>query len=827
MARGALRVYLGAAAGVGKTFAMLNEGRRRREYGEDVVVGLVESHGRAKTAAQVADLEVVPRRELSYGGTTFEEMDIDAVLARSPDVALVDELAHTNVPGSRNEKRWQDVEELLEAGIDVITTLNVQHLASLNDVVEQITSVRQRETIPDGAVRRADEIQLVDLTPAALRNRLSRGDVYPAERIDAALANYFRPGNLAALRELALLWLADRVDEGLAEYRERHGIDEPWEARERILVALTGSSDGDRLVRRAARIAQRTNGDLVAVHVRPQDGLAAPSAERLAKQRELVEELGGTYHEVSGGDIAQALVDAARSLNATQIVMGASRRSRWSRVLRGSTIGRVIRESAAGIDVHVIRHPEGHVETAVPRRRRVSALPRRRVTIGLALALVGPPLLTIVLDQFRGHLGLPSILLLFLLLVVLVSAVGGLWPAVIAAVGGFLLVNYYFTPPLYEFTVSEGENVLALTVFVAVAITVSAFVALAARRAAEGSRSRAEAEALLRLAGSSPATAVLESLRRVLGLEGAAVLHRAERGWQIDAASGDHVPETPESATRTIALDTNHVLALSGTPVRSEDQHVLDAFARELTASVELGELQAEVASAGTLAAANELRAALLSAVSHDLRSPIAAVKASVTSLLQQDVEWTPEAEQEFLRTIDEETDRLADLVANLLDMSRLQAGALDVSATPVGLEEVLPAALRSLGVGDGSVELDVSESLPRVLADPGLLERALANVISNAIRFSPPGHHARVTAGAVNGIVDVRVVDRGPGVPTEERSSIFVPFQRLGDSSQGEGIGLGLAVAKGFVEAMGGEIEVEDTPGGGLTIVLRLKAAE
>ena len=827
MARGALRVYLGAAAGVGKTFAMLNEGRRRREYGQDVVVAFVESHGRAKTAAQVADLEVVARHEIPYGGTTFEEMNIDAVLARRPDVALVDELAHTNVPGSRNAKRWQDVEELLEAGIDVITTLNVQHLVSLNDVVEQITSVQQRETIPDEVVRRADEIQLVDLTPAALRNRLARGDVYPADRIDAALANYFRPGNLTALRELALLWLADRVDEGLAEYRERHGIDEPWETRERVLVALTGSSDGDRLVRRAARIAQRTNGDLVAVHVRPQDGLAAPSAERLAKQRELVEELGGTYHEVSGGDIAQALVESARSLNATQIVMGASRRSRWSRALRGSTIGRVIRESAAGIDVHVIRHPEGHEETAVPPRRPVSALPRRRVTIGLALAIVGPPILTVLLDQIRGHLGLPSVLLLFLLLVVIVSAVGGLWPAVIAAISGFLLVNYYFTPPLYEFTISEGENVLALTVFVAVAITVSAFVALAARRAAEGARARSEAEALLRLAGSSPATAVLESLRRVLGLEGAAVLHRSEGGWRIDAASGDHVPESPESATKTIVLDASHVLALSGAPVRSEDQQVLDAFAKELTASVELGELQAEAESAGSLAAANELRAALLSAVSHDLRSPIAAVKASVTSLLQQDVEWTPDAQQEFLRTIDEETDRLADLVANLLDMSRLQAGALDISATPVGLEEVVPAALRSLGVRDGSVDLDVSESLPRVLADPGLLERALANVISNAIRFSPPGQHARVTAGAVNGIVDVRVVDRGPGVPSDERSSIFVPFQRLGDSSQGEGIGLGLAVAKGFVEAMGGEIEVEETPGGGLTVVLRLRAAE
>ena len=274
MARGQLRVYLGAAAGVGKTFAMLNEGRRRAEYGEDVVVGFVETHKRRKTAEQIGDLEIVARKRLAYRGTEFEEMDVDAVLARRPSVALVDELAHTNVPGSRNEKRWQDVEELLDAGINVISTLNIQHLESLNDVVEQITGVKQRETIPDEVVRRADELQLVDLTPVALRNRLARGDVYPPERIDTALANYFRPGNLSALRELALAWLADRVDEGLEEYRRRHGIAEPWETRERVLVALTGSSDGERLIRRAARIAQRTKGDLVAVHVVPQDGLS-------------------------------------------------------------------------------------------------------------------------------------------------------------------------------------------------------------------------------------------------------------------------------------------------------------------------------------------------------------------------------------------------------------------------------------------------------------------------------------------------------------------------------------------------------------------------
>jgi two-component system, OmpR family, sensor histidine kinase KdpD len=592
MTRGELRVYLGAAAGVGKTYAMLNEGHRRREYGEDVVVGFVEPHKRAKTAAQVADLEVIPRKQMAYRGATLDEMDVDAILERRPRVALVDELAHTNVPGSRNEKRWQDVEELLEAGISVISTLNIQHLESLNDVVEEITGVKQRETIPDEVVRRADELQLVDLTPGALRNRLARGDVYPPERIDTALANYFRPGNLSALRELALAWLADRVDEGLEEYRRRHGIEEPWETRERVLVALTGSPDGERLIRRAARIAQRTKGELVAVHVIPQDGLAAPAAELLQRQRELVALLGGSYHEVVGEDIGDALLDAARSLNVTQIVMGASRRSKWQRLTRGSVIGKVIRGSGTRIDVHVVSHPDAAEEAfTLPRTRRPATLPRRRVAIGLALAAGGPPALAVLLTQLREHIGLPSALLLFLLLVVGVSAVGGLLPALVAAVSAFLLVNWYFTPPLYTLTISEGENILALIVFLAVAGTVSVFVDLAARRAAEGRRARAEAEALSRLAGSSPVPALLESLIRVLGLDGASVLHRREGDWRIEAATGARAPETPQAASSTIDLDADHVLALAGGPIRSEDERVLEAFAKELTASVELGDL--------------------------------------------------------------------------------------------------------------------------------------------------------------------------------------------------------------------------------------------
>ncbi len=827
MARGMLRIYLGAAPGVGKTFAMLGEGHRRRERGTDVVVGLVESHGREKTAEMIGDLEVIPRKTIEYRGATFEEMDLDAILARKPQVALVDELAHSNVPGSKHAKRWEDIDDLLEAGITVISTLNIQHLESLNDVVEQITGVKQRETVPDEIVRRADQIEIVDMAPEALRRRMAHGNVYPAERIDAALGNYFRPGNLGALRELALLWVADRVDEALREYRDRQGIDQPWETRERVVVALTGAPGGDRLIRRGARMAARTKGDLVAVHVRSQDGLAAPAAALLDEQRTLAEEVGGTYREVVGADVGAALVDAARSLNATQIILGATRRSRWNELTRGSVINRIVRDAGPGIDVHVMSRGDESLAGSPVRRKRPAALSRRRHLLGFGLAILAPVALAIVLAHLRENLGLPSILLLFLLLVIGVSAVGGLWPALVAATAGFLLVNWYFTPPLYTFTISEGENVLALIVFLAVALVVSVFVELSARRAASGAQARAEAEAFARLAGSSPVPTLLESLRRVYGFDAVSLLHSDGEGWKVEAVAGTPAPTRPDEATTTVQVGDRHLLALAGGAGVASDERILNAFVAELAAAIELEELETEASEAGSLAAANDLRTAILSAVSHDLRTPLAAIKASVTSLLQRDVDWTAEARNEFLETIDQQTDRLNDLVGNLLDMSRLQTGALATRLAPVGVDEVVPAALESLGAGSDQVDVHVAETLPRVLADAGLLERALANVIGNALAASLSGERVVVLAGVAGGRVDVRVVDRGPGISPDDRQEMFRPFQRLGDSSNGAGVGLGLAVAKGFVEAMDGEVEVEDTPGGGLTMIFRLRMAE
>jgi two-component system sensor histidine kinase KdpD len=480
--RGRLRIYLGSAAGVGKTYAMLSEGHRRVERGADVVVGFAEAHERPQTSALLAGLEVVPRATLEYRGGTFEEMDLDAVLARRPEIALVDEFAHTNVPGSRNEKRWQDVEALLDAGIDVISAVNIQHLESLNDVVEKITGVPQRETVPDAIVRAADQVEMVDMTPEALRRRMAHGNIYPPEKIDAALTNYFRSGNLAALRELALLWLADKVDEGLQRYRVEHKIQGAWEARERVVVALTGGPEGKTLIRRAARIAARSaGGDLLAVHVTKSDGLTGADPAALAAQRRLVESVGGTYHQVVGDDISEALLTFARAENATQLVLGASRRSWLTATLTGPGISARTIRGSGDIDVHIVTHAQMGRGRGLPRPR--GAITLRRKISGYVLAAVLALVLTVALATMRGDLNLTSDVLIYLVGVILVALVGGFAPAVLAAIADSLLLNYYFTPPIHTWNIYLANNALALGVFVVVAVLVSTVVDIAARAA--------------------------------------------------------------------------------------------------------------------------------------------------------------------------------------------------------------------------------------------------------------------------------------------------------------------------------------------------------
>ena len=838
MARGKLRIYLGAAPGVGKTYAMLNEGWRAHARGKDVVVAYVETYDRPNTRGQLRDLRVVPRASIEYRGQHFDEMDLDAVLAAHPEIALVDELAHTNVPGSRNEKRWQDVEELLDAGINVISTVNIQHLESLNDVVERITGVPQRETIPDAVVRASDQIELVDMSAEALRRRMAHGNIYPPEKVDAALGNYFREGNLAALRELALLWVADRVDEALHDYRTRHGIAQPWETRERVVVALDGTSEGEHLIRRGARMAARTKGEMLAVHVRASDGLSGPSPELLGRQRALVAELGGRYLEITGGDTAETLVKFARAENATQLVLGAPQSSRLSELLHGSTINRVIR-LAGPIDVHVISGNDLEGQQALPRpirRRHLAPFPHRRRQGAFLLGVIGAPLLAAALVPFRPNLATAASLLLFQVLIVAVAILGGALPALTGAVVSFVVADWFFIPPLHTLSVAHPVDATSLVVFLGVGVAVSAVGERAARLRVFAARSQAEAEALARLAASSVLSAgeealpnLLQQLRETFGLTAVAVLAPDGAGWRVEGAAGSPIPGRPEEASFSAPLDEGSVLALAGGELVGEDARLLNSFVAQLRVVQAGRRLQAEAASAGELAESNRLRTALLAAVSHDLRTPLASIKASASSLRSEDVDWSQEAVRAFAATIEQEADRLNNVVSNLLDMSRLQTGALHLGLRPVGLEEVVSAALGSLSRDVGSVGVDVADSLPPVEADPALLERSVANVIDNALSWSPSGRPVRVEAGEVGDRVDLRVIDRGPGIPTGERDRVFQPFQRLGDGGRvhTNGVGLGLAVARGFVEAMGGEVLLEDTPGGGTTMVLSLRKAD
>ncbi|TCC55893.1 sensor histidine kinase KdpD [Kribbella pittospori] len=831
--RGHLRIYLGAAPGVGKSYKMLGEGQRRLARGTDVVVGFVETHGREHTAEMLEGLEIVPRRIIDYRGASFTEMDLDAVLARRPEVALVDELAHTNVPGSRNEKRWQDIDELLAAGIDVISAVNIQHLESINDVVEKITGVPQQETVPDRVVRAADQIELVDMTPEALRRRMAHGNVYSADKIDAALGNYFRVGNLSALRELALLWLADRVDVGLQQYRAQHDIDSTWEARERVVVALTGGPEGGTLIRRAARIAARSSGgDLLAVHVARSDGLTGADPKRLAEQRILVESLGGTYHQVVGDDVPAALLTFARAENATQLVLGGSRRSRFG-ALTGPGIGTSTIRDSGDIDVHIVTHSQMG-RGRLPRLR--GSLSTRRKVEGFVLAVVLPPLLALLLGFGGDSLNLTSNVLAFLLAVVVVALVGGLWPAMVTAIGGTVVLNYFFTPPTRTFTIAELNNVLALAIFVLVAAMVSSVVDRAARRTRQAARAAAESETLATLAGSvlrgeTALPALLERVREAFGMTSACLMERIDDDeltevWRPIASAGTPTCRRPEDGDAEIPGREDLVLVLQGRQLAADERRLVGAFAAHAAALVDRARLSAAAAEAKPLAEADKLRTALLRAVGHDLRSPLASAKASVTSLRSDDVDWSESERAELLETADESLDRLSRLVDNLLDLSRLQAGVLPVFPRPMALDEILPGVLAELGDDSEKVTVDVPHTLPLVEADPALLERVVANLLANAVRYSPPGRAPLITGSALGDTVEIRVIDRGPGIPREDRDRVFAPFQRLGDTDNTVGVGLGLALARGLAEAMHGTLQPEDTPGGGLTMVVSIPTA-
>ncbi|MCD2195464.1 DUF4118 domain-containing protein [Actinomycetospora endophytica] len=865
--RGELRVHLGAAPGVGKTYAALCEARRRLDRGTDVVVGLVETHGRARTAELLAGLEILPRRTVTHRGTTLHELDVDAVLARAPQVVVVDELAHSNAPGSQHARRYEDVEELLAAGIDVISTVNVQHLESLHDVVERITGTRQQETVPDEVVRAAEQVELVDITPEALRRRLAHGNVYPAERIDASLAHYFRTGNLIALRELALLWVADQVDVALRRYRTDEAIDEVWEARERVVVAVTGGPESRTVLRRAARIARRAGAaDLLCVHVLRGDGVVTRSGGRGSGRelRQLAKEVGASFHTVVGDDVAAALLDFARGANATQLVLGTSRRSRLARLVEPGIGARAV-AAAGSIDVHLVPHTE--TEESAPddgRRRRVGSVLGRRWALGLPTAVVLPVLATV------GGLALPGGLsthtVVFFLATVLTALVGGLLPAVVAALFGGMLLNYFFTPPLHTLTIARAEDLVAVVTMLVVAVLVAAVVDRADRRAAQAAQARAEATLLASfarvvIARSDPLPRLLERVREAFGFSAVAVLERGPKAsWTVtDQVPADaslvasSVPSAvePGEADADVEIDEGSHLVGYGRTLAAAEARLFAAVGGPAMLALRNRRISAEAVDAARRAEASGLRTALLSAVGHDLRTPLSAIKAAVSSLRDPGLALAPDDREDLLATVEESGDRLVALVDNLLDSSRLATGAVTPHRTTASLVEIAEAAVAAvpraedrarvclvlgtpvdpdddLGAAADGAAPDVAapDEVPadEVSADPGLAERIVANLIDNALRHGGDGRVA-IRTSAHGDRVELRVVDTGPGVGRD--AELFTAFQRLGehDSAPG-GLGLGLHVARGFAQAMGGTLDAEETPGGGLTMVLSLPRA-
>lgn len=818
--RGQLRVLLGAAPGVGKTFTMLEDGRRLLGSGKDVVVGIVETHGRAATAAMTAGIPAVPRTRIEHRGVTLEEMDLQAVLDRRPEIALVDELAHTNAPGSKNDKRWQDVEELLAAGIDVVSTLNIQHIESLNDVVEQITGVPQRETVPDSFLRGAEQIEVVDLAPQALRDRLSGGFVYPAERIDAALSNYFRLGNLTALRELALIWLADEVDQALKGYRKDHGIDSTWEARERVVVALTGGPEGETLLRRGARIAARSaGGELIAVHITSQDGLRAGNPATLAEQRALVEKLNGTYHQVIGEDIPTALVEFARSVNATQLVLGASRRGRVTAAFTGPGIGATVVRESGDIDVHMVNHAAAGRRFTLP--PLTGALTRKRRFLGFVVALLGGPALTGLLSLFRSEDSITTDVLSYQLLVVIVALVGGIWPALFAAVLSGITLDFLFIEPLYTIHIHQPHHLLSLILYVLIASLVSFVVDRAARYTRAARRSAAESELIQTIAGSvlrgdNAIQALIDRTREAFQIPGV----RLMRGEDVLARSGEPLPDNHHASIR-ITNDTT--LELHGPDLAAAEQRLLAVVTAQLAATLEHEHLTETARQIEPIAASDRVRGALLSALSHDLRRPLAAASAAVGGLKAAGPDLEPAQKRELLDTAEESLGALATLVTDLLDVSRLQAGVLTIAEIPTDPAETIAPALDELHLGPTDVTLSLNHGDAVAHADPVLLQRVLVNLLTNAHRYTPAGTSIHVSTSTFADRLEIRIIDRGPGIPPEKLDDIFLPFQRLGDTDNTTGLGLGLALSRGFIEAMHGTLTPEDTPGGGLTMVISL----
>jgi two-component system sensor histidine kinase KdpD len=862
--RAKLKVFFGFAPGVGKTYRMLQVAQSLAEQGRDVLVGMVETHGRKETMELAEGLALLPRREISYRGKTIEELDLDAALRRKPSLLLVDELAHTNAPGSRHPKRWQDVVELLDAGIDVMTTLNVQHVESLNDVVAQITHVQVRETIPDSILDRADEIELVDLPPDELLLRLKEGKVYLGDAAARAAEHFFRRGNLLALRELALRRTAERVDADVLAYRHQHGVDSTWATAERILVCVGPAPASARLVRAARRMAAGLRAPWVAAYVDApgRAPLLPRDSERLETHLQLAASLGATVARLSGVRASEAILAHARKHNVTRILIGKPTHSRLRDLLRGSMLDEIVRGSG-DIDVHVISGDVAETQRgAAPAAEAEERRPASLLPYVWALLLVG--VTTAIAAAAHHTLGIPDVEMLYLLAIMITAASLGRGPSIAAAVASVAAFDFVFVPPSFTLAVQDGRYVLTFAMMFGVGIVLSSLV-VRIRHQERDALHREERTAALFALSRDLATAVdvaqvarataaraadvfgspasvsamvdgqmVELSRTPTGGAGArddgvarwVLEHGSIAGLGTDTLPGSSVVCTPLK----VASEPLAVLSLeppARTALLRDQLGFLEVFARQAAFALERVHLADEARRAALRAKSEELRSALLSTVSHDLRTPLAAITGAATTL-RDESSLAGASRVELVEMICEEADRMERLVTNLLDMTRLDSGAVELRKEWLPLVEVVGSTMTHLEprLRAHRVAVSLPDELPMVLLDPVLAERLFANLMENAAKHTPPGSTIDVSARMEDGAVVIEVGDDGPGIPAGDEERIFERFYRPA-GSRTEGVGLGLAICRAIAEAHGARLQAGNKAGGGAFFRLRLPVGE
>ncbi|HET6610049.1 MAG TPA: sensor histidine kinase KdpD [Rhodopila sp.] len=873
--RGRLKIFLGAAPGVGKTYEMLSSAQVRRREGIDVVIGVVETHGRAETQALVAGLETIPRVAIDYRGTALTEMDLDAILARHPALVLVDELAHTNAPGSRHPKRYMDVEELLDAGIDVYTTLNIQHVESLNDVVARITRIRVRETVPDSIIDRADDIEVIDLTPQDLLQRLQEGKVYVPAQAARAVQHYFAPGNLTALRELALRRTAQRVDSQMVDYMRSHAIDGPWPAGERVLVCIQGGKRPVATVRHAKRLADQIRAPWTALFVETAGSQRASDKTKaeIVEALRLTRQLGGETVQIPGTDIADAVIDYASANNVTHVIVGKSVRPRWQQVLFGSVVQRLI-SRAGGLNVHVIETPADGTKPSQPASRAPAKFGPKPYAISIALVLLAVPIARLLQDL----LNVGNIALVFLTAILAGAVMNGLGPSLFASLVAVLAYNFFFLAPLYTFTIADPENVVALFFFAVVAVVASNLAARVRSQAVAAQQRARATDDLYQFSRKLAVAVTLDDLlwatahQIALMLKVRVVLLLPDEGrmdgpltlragfppedmldeadyaaarwsWEKNHAAGrssDTLPGAkwlfqPMRTGRGPVAVVGIIRDQPGILLTPEQERLMAALTDQAALAIERVNLARDLHHARLQAETDRLRSALLTSISHDLRTPLASILGSATSLRSQRDMLDEPTQEALLGTIIDEADRLNRFIGNLLDMTRLESGALKPNTTLAELSDVVGAALQRASkiLTHHRVALTLPPDLPLLSLDMVLFEQVLFNLLDNAAKHAPAGSEIRVSAQnsgeRVPREVTVRISDEGPGIPAGETDKIFEKFYRGGGPDRRRaGTGLGLAICRGFVEAMGGTITAAnraDRSGAVFTITLPVPA--